>query len=79
MNDDLDPIRPGVSLDLDENEFERRYWPVAEQQEFCHRQSVSLYGRKAELRERVAAALSGEKSPVRKQRLKPSAPSFDWA
>ena len=79
MNDDRDPIRPGISLDLDVNEFERWYWPVADLQEFCQRLGVSLSGRKAELRERVAAALSGEKSPVRKQRLKPSAPSFDWA
>lgn len=78
MNEDHDPIRPGVTLDLDANEFDRWYWPVAELQEFCQLLGVSRSGRKAELRERVAAALNGEEPRVRKHKMKPSAPSFDW-
>lgn len=59
-------------------EFERWYWPVAALEEFCKLLKISASGRKAELRDRVAAALDGKVVPLSTARSAPGTCSFDW-
>ncbi|MEM1410576.1 MAG: DUF6434 domain-containing protein, partial [Pseudomonadota bacterium] len=60
-------------------EFERWYWPVSELEAFCERLGLAKGGRKADLRERVAAALAGEALPAPKRNARSQAKGFNWS
>ncbi|MEM7325797.1 MAG: DUF6434 domain-containing protein [Actinomycetota bacterium] len=59
-----EPNRPVLSSALGEAEFRRWYWTLRELQGFARTIGVSPSGRKAEVTERIAAALSGRPQPT---------------
>lgn len=79
MTTKVDEIRPDVSLAISREDFERWYWPVEDLRIFCDLLDVSKAGRKAILRARVAAALSGEPLPKPSSRKRSTFSSFNWA
>lgn len=79
MINESDEIRPCVSIGIDINEFERWYWPVEELKKFCDLLAISKVGRKSMLRDRVAAALSGEEPPTERLNKRPKYSSFNWS
>ncbi|MEL6686108.1 MAG: DUF6434 domain-containing protein [Pseudomonadota bacterium] len=79
MTTKADEIRPDVSLAMSREDFERWYWPVEELKIFCDLLDVSKAGKKAILRARVAAALSGEPLPKTSSLKRSTVSSFNWA
>ncbi|MEM9131142.1 MAG: DUF6434 domain-containing protein [Actinomycetota bacterium] len=56
--------RPALSPDLDEAELRRWYWTLEELRGLARTLGVSASGRKADVTERIAAALSGRVVPA---------------
>lgn len=59
--------RPELSAKLAEDEFRRWYWTLAELQVFARSIDISASGRKADLADRIAAALAGRRPPRTKR------------
>ena len=59
-----EPMRPPLTPSLDEGEFRRWYWTLAELQAFARSLGVPASGRKADVTERIAAALAGRPRPT---------------
>lgn len=59
-----EPIRPALTRSLDEVEFRRWYWTLAELQVAAREFGLSASGRKADVTERIAAALGGRTQPT---------------
>lgn len=55
--------RPALDNQLDEHEFLRWYWTMAELQPFARSLEIRAAGPKAELTERIAARLAGRPQP----------------
>jgi len=56
--------RPELNSSLAEDEFRRWYWTLAELQVFARRLGVAASGRKADVSDRIAAALAGRVPPA---------------
>ncbi|MEM9047508.1 MAG: DUF6434 domain-containing protein [Pseudomonadota bacterium] len=72
--------RPEPDPKMAAAEFARWYWSVAQLHQFCEVLRIAATGTKAQLRERVAEALAGERpQPPERSVRKPAAmPPFDW-
>ncbi|MEM6634504.1 MAG: DUF6434 domain-containing protein [Pseudomonadota bacterium] len=72
-------LRPSVDRRMHAEDFERWYWPVEHLKRFCDVLELHKSGTKAELRERVTAALRhpGQNRTVT-QRRRPAG-SFNWS
>ncbi|MGE0323714.1 MAG: DUF6434 domain-containing protein [Polyangiaceae bacterium] len=57
-------LRPRLSRSLREQDFRRWYWTLEELRRFARTLGVSASGPKADVAERIAAALSGRRQPA---------------
>lgn len=57
--------RPALCRSLDERDFRRWYWTLEELRRFARTLGLSASGSKAEVADRIAAALSGRSQPTR--------------
>lgn len=70
LDERMPASRPALSRALDTAEFSRWYWSKAELTDFARDLGLRASGGKAELAERIAAALDGRPQPVAAPRRK---------
>ena len=75
----LSDTRPPVDPSMTAVEFERWYWPVDQLKDFCDALGLSKSGTKADLRKRVAFALTHRGQPQPRPSRQQKSAAFDWA